>query len=154
MSWPLACDRRRELPAPRRTELIRMKSEFVSFPLCAVTLLTLALSQHCAAIRWLWVSPISSLTDRNHTVLSCSNQEEGTYVGSIFWVVSVMLTRAWMCPISHNSVHRMTTADKLQITGTLRIRSTQPCCRCETNTGASLVPLVSYLYLRRCTCYL
>ncbi|MCI4387941.1 hypothetical protein PGIGA_G00079800 [Pangasianodon gigas] len=53
VSWALACDPRRELPAPRRTELIRMKSEFVSFPLCAVTLLTLALSQHCLAIRWL-----------------------------------------------------------------------------------------------------
>ncbi|KAB5543203.1 hypothetical protein PHYPO_G00076450 [Pangasianodon hypophthalmus] len=36
-----------------------MKSEFVSFPLCAVTLLTLALSQHCLAIRWLALSQTS-----------------------------------------------------------------------------------------------
>lgn len=28
----------------------------------------------------------------NHTILSGSNQEQGAYVGSIFWAVSVMLT--------------------------------------------------------------
>ncbi|MCJ8742171.1 hypothetical protein PDJAM_G00079000 [Pangasius djambal] len=60
VSWALACDPpRRELPAPRRTELIRMKSGFVWFRLCAVTLLTLALSQHCLAIRWLALSQTS-----------------------------------------------------------------------------------------------
>lgn len=54
MSWPLTCDRPPPASRPETPlSLIRMKSEF---PLCAVTLLTLTLSQHCVAISWLALS--------------------------------------------------------------------------------------------------